>query len=180
VATVATISSSRLDLVSISPEIVDALVEGQRDGAEALLGAALPDAWPQPPDKGFLVLRRDQMRRDPSRQEWLVRALVLRETRELIGTAGFHGPPGVNCTQDRQAVEVGYTVLPPHRRRGYATEAVEALAGFARERGVRKLLASVAPTNEPSLAIVRKLGFVHIGEHWDEQDGLELEFALAI
>jgi RimJ/RimL family protein N-acetyltransferase len=180
VPAVATISSSRLDLVSISPEIVDALIAGRRADVEALLGATLPDGWPQPPDEGFLVFRRDQMHRDPSRQEWLVRALVLRETRELIGHAGYHGPPGVNCTKDEQAVEVGYTVFPPHRRRGYATEAVEALAGFARGRGVRKLLASVAPTNDPSLALVRKLGFAQIGQHWDEEDGLELEFELML
>jgi RimJ/RimL family protein N-acetyltransferase len=180
VTAVATISSSRLDLVSISPEIVDALVGGRRDEAQALLGATLPDYWPQPPDEGFLAFRREQMRRDPARQEWLVRGLVLRETQELIGHAGYHGPPGVNSTNDRQAVEVGYTVFPAYRRRGYATEAVEALAAFARGRGVRKLLASVAPTNDPSLAIVRKLGFVQIGEHWDEHDGLELEFELVL
>ena len=43
---------------------------------------------------------------------------------------------------------------------------------------MRVFVASVAPDNEPSLAIVRKLAFEHVGEHWDEEDGRELEFRL--
>jgi RimJ/RimL family protein N-acetyltransferase len=46
------------------------------------------------------------------------------------------------------------------------------------EKGIGRFIASVAPTNDPSLAIVRKLGFVQTGEQWDEEDGLELVFEL--
>ena len=61
----------------------------------------------------------------------------------------------------------------------YATEAAAALMGWAEGQGVRRFVVSVAPGNEPSLAIVRKLGFVQTGEQWDEEDGLELVFELA-
>ncbi len=47
-----------------------------------------------------------------------------------------------------------------------------------RDAGIRVFVASITPDNEPSLAIVRKLGFVHVGEHWDDEDGRELEFRL--
>jgi len=97
----------------------------------------------------------------------------------VVGHAGFHGPPGVNALGEAGAVELGYTVFPDFRRRGYASEAVAALMRWARrERHVHVFVASVAPDNEPSLAIVRKLGFEHIGEHWDDEDGRELEFRL--
>jgi len=43
-----------------------------------------------------------------------------------------------------------------------------------RERGIHDFVASVAPDNLASLAIVRKLGFVQTGEQWDDEDGLEL------
>jgi hypothetical protein len=34
--------------------------------------------------------------------------------------------------------------------------------------------------NAPSLAIVRRLGFVQTGEYWDDEDGLELVFELDV
>jgi len=36
----------------------------------------------------------------------------------------------------------------------------------------------VAPNNEPSLGLIRKLGFVQTGVQWDEIDGQELVFEL--
>lgn len=97
----------------------------------------------------------------------------------MVGHAGFHGPPGINGLQAGDAVEVGYTVFPEARGRGYAQEAALALMRWAeREHRVRRFVASVAPDNEPSLAIVEKLGFAQIGEQWDAEDGLELVFEL--
>jgi RimJ/RimL family protein N-acetyltransferase len=78
------------------------------------------------------------------------------------------------------SVEVGYTIFPTHRRRGYATEAVRALVEHTRGLGVRRFVASVAPGNEPSLRLVRGLGFVEVGRHWDDEDGEELEFVLEL
>ena len=45
---------------------------------------------------------------------------------------------------------------------------------------ISSFVASVAPDNEPSLAIVHKLGFVRTGEHWDDEDGLEHVFELKV
>jgi ribosomal-protein-alanine N-acetyltransferase len=42
------------------------------------------------------------------------------------------------------------------------------------------VIASIAPDNDPSLAIVRKLGFEQTGEQWDDEDGLELVFQLEL
>jgi [ribosomal protein S5]-alanine N-acetyltransferase len=171
---VAPIRSERLELVSLSPETIDALL------ARSLVGFAVPAGWPDDGDASFLRLRADQMRRSPDWQEWLVRAVVLRGDGEpMIGHAGFHGPPGINGRQAADAVELGYTIFEPWRGRGYATEAAQALIGWARaEHGIGRFIASVAPGNEPSLAIVRKLGFVAAGTQWDEEDGEELVFEL--
>lgn len=163
----------------MSPAFLEATLGGRDDEARALLDAEVPDGWAEGAER-FLRLRLEQLRRDPARQQWLVRALVLREpVRSLVGHAGFHGPPGINGLRRRDAVEVGYTVLPPYRGRGYATEAAAALIRWASaEHGVHHFVASVAPSNEPSLAIVRKLGFVQTGEQSDDEDGLELVFEL--
>jgi ribosomal-protein-alanine N-acetyltransferase len=173
------IASRRLELVSMSPEFLVAVLGDRQEAASRLLGASMPDAWPDAHDRRFLSLRLEQMRREPASREWLVRAIVLREARVMIGHAGFHGPPGTNGPRRSGAVEIGYTIFPEHRGRGYATEAANALVDWARnERGIDEFIASVSPLNEASLAIVRKLGFVQTGDQWDEEDGLELVFRL--
>jgi [ribosomal protein S5]-alanine N-acetyltransferase len=176
---VSTIRSSRLDLVSMSPAFMEALLEGRRDEATALLGAPLPDGWPEEDDEGFLRLRLAQMKSDPPAQQWLVRALILRDAATMAGHAGFHGPPGSHGLGS-DAVELGYTVFSPYRGRGLATETARALIDWGEAQGIRGYVASVAPGNEASLAITRKLGFVQTGEQWDEEDGLELVFELAL
>ena len=174
------ISSERLELVSLSSALLQALLEGRDAEVRPLLGAAPPAGWPDAHDARFLRLRLAQIQREPEVQEWLVRGLVRREGRPaLVGTAGFHGTPGVNGPGIPAAVEVGYTIFPRFRGRGYATEAAKALIAWAREtHGIRHFVASVAPGNAPSLAVVRKLGFVRTGEQWDDEDGLEHVFEL--
>jgi RimJ/RimL family protein N-acetyltransferase len=169
------IATERLELVWLSPEMIEALLDGRRDE----LSFAVPEAWPDDHDRRFLAFRLRQTGEDPGRAPWLVRAIVLPESRTMIGHIGFHGPPGVNARREPEALEVGYTVFPEHRRQGYATEAVRALLAWAREQGVDHFIASVAPQNEPSLRLVRRLGFTEVGRHWDNEDGEELEFELA-
>ena len=174
------IRGERVELVSMTPSAIDALLNGRRDEAAAELGLVLPDGWPDAHDESFLRLRLGQMRARPEVQEWAVRALTfVGDDRRFAGHLGFHGPPGVNALRRSDAVELGYMVLPPYRQRGYATEAVRAMIDWAREeRDIRVFVASIVPDNEPSLALVRRLGFVHVGEHWDEEDGLEHEYVL--
>ncbi len=174
-----TIAAERVALVSLTEQIAAAILEGRRSDAQALGRFALPEDWPDEHDRRFLALRRREMHADPSRTPWLVRAIVLRsEERPMIGHVGFHGPPGTNARHEPRAVEVGYTVFPTYRGRGYASEAVKALVHWARSQGVDHFVASIAPGNAASLALARRLGFREVGRHWDEEDGEELEFEL--
>jgi ribosomal-protein-alanine N-acetyltransferase len=173
------IRTNRLALVPLLPDFLDALLDGRRAEAESALGLELPPDWPDRHDLGFLRLRRDQARADPAREEWLPRAIAL--DGRMIGHIGFHGPPGVNGPEKPGALEVGYTVFEPFRRQGYATEAVVWILRWAQgEHGVRHFVASVGPWNEPSLALVRRLGFRQTGTQWDDEDGEELVFELAV
>jgi [ribosomal protein S5]-alanine N-acetyltransferase len=176
------VTSQRLELVSLSPRFIEALLAGRRDEAAVEGGFTFPESWPDAHDAGFLALRLRQMLERPEIQEWFVYAVVLPEgERPMIGHAGFHGPPGVNAVKAPDAVEVGYSVFEPYRRRGYATEVVRALIDWASsEHDIHRFIASISPGNEPSLALVNRLGFKHIGQHWDEEDGEELEFELRL
>jgi RimJ/RimL family protein N-acetyltransferase len=171
------IRSRRLELVSLSRQVLEALLDGRRGDAEAGLSVPLPTEWLDRELESFLRLRLGQMQRDSESQPWLVYGVVRRRDRRMIGHAGFHGPPG-SWGIGPGKVELGYTILPPYRGRGYATEAAEALMSWAGSQGIRRFVASVSPENQPSLAIVRKLGFVQTGKQWDEEDGLELVFEL--
>ena len=163
----------------MTPEFMGAVLGGRHAEAQEELGAALPAGAIDPAVERFLSRRIEQLRTDPDAQKWLARAMVLREGgREMIGNAGFHGEPGVNSASAPDALEIGYGVLLDHRRQGYASEAVEGLLGWARGEGIHHFVASVSPDNEPSLAIIRKLGFVRTGEHIDPEDGLEHVFEL--
>jgi [ribosomal protein S5]-alanine N-acetyltransferase len=176
------IRSERVDLVSLSLACLKAILAGRRAEAASLAGIAIPAGWPDDHDARFLRLRAEQMQRDPARADWPVYAVALREPgRPMVGHAGFHGPPGINGLRHPDAVEVGYTIFEPYRGNGYATEAARALIGWARdERGISHFIASVAPDNVPSLALVRRLGFVQTGSQWDEEDGEELVFELRL
>jgi ribosomal-protein-alanine N-acetyltransferase len=164
------IETERLRLVPLSEELMEALL----DGGE--LPFAVPPGWPDEHDARFLRLRLRQLRESPERLKWPVCAIVLDGA--IVGHIGYHGPPGANALSAPDAIEVGYTIFPEHRRQGYATEAVRGLLEHARGQGIHRFVASVGPQNEPSLALVRRLGFVEVGRHWDDEDGEELEFEL--
>lgn len=161
----------------MTPEFIEAVLAGRRAAAARLLGVRLPDQFPSNGERRFLGMRLRQMREDTDFRTWCANAVVLDGT--MIGHAGYHGPPGINSTHNPDAVEYGYTIFPPWRGNGYATQAATMLMDLAEERaGIRHFVLAVAPDNEPSLAIVRKLGFVRTGEHWDDEDGLEHVFEL--
>lgn len=166
-----------IELRQMTPEFIEAVLEGRQDEAGRLLGIEVPGEFPSDGEKGFLGLRLRQMREDDRFKTWCPHAVVLGG--QMIGHAGYHGPPGVNSVQAADAVEYGYRIFPAWRGRGFATEACRLLMDQAEAReGIRHFVLSIAPTNEPSLAIARKFGFVRTGEHVDEEDGLEQVFEL--
>ncbi len=164
------IACARFTLVSFTLDFIDALLRHDRAAAECALDVTIPDLdWAESDaDKRFLHFRRDDLVRDPAASPWLARAIVLPET-TMAGHIGFHGPP------DSEGIaEMGYTVFAPYRRQGFAFEAIGAIMAWARGRGVQRFRLSIAPDNEPSLALAAKLGFEHVGVHIDEFDGREI------
>lgn len=78
---------------------------------------------------------------------------------EVIGECGWHGGPDADG-----AVELGYALAPAFRGQGLGTEAVGVLCAWAdTQPGVTTLTARVLPGNEPSVRLLRRLGFVDAG-----------------
>jgi RimJ/RimL family protein N-acetyltransferase len=171
--TVEPIRTERLELVALAPEAIRGLIAGKRDEAERMLGLSLPAEFPNEGDLvGFLPIQLKRMEAEPHRREWMARIIVTKPE-GAVGHCGFHGPPD---TIGR--AEIGYTVFSQFRGRGYAKEAARGLVDWAFEQGEREVYATVSPSNAPSLAVVRRLGFMQVGTQEDEVDGLELVFVI--
>jgi RimJ/RimL family protein N-acetyltransferase len=154
----------------MTPAFIAAVLAGRKEDAEQHLHVLLPDHWPGD-DVRYLELWLKDMSEAKQFAPWRARVITRIGDRTMIGHAGFHGPPN-----EDGMVEIGYTIFPAYRGKGYATEAARRLLDFARELGAKRFRASVSPDNLPSLAIIRKLSMEQIGEQMDEVDGLELVF----
>lgn len=94
--------------------------------------------------------------------------LAVHEGRRLVvGVCSFKGPP-----DERGTVEVAYFTFPSYEGRGYATEMARQLRDLAaREGSVRTVRAHTLPERNASGRILTKLGFQHVGEVVDPEDG---------
>ena len=158
----------------MSLDFLEASLRGDVSTAESLLGLPLPAEWFD--EKWLIDLRLGDLRRDACLQPWLLRAVVLRERNRMVGHIGFHTAPDAEYLRELApgGAELGYTIFPAFRRRGYAREAAEALMRWAREeRAVPSFVVSIRPDNAPSLGLAERFGFRWVGSHIDEIDGLE-------
>ena len=172
-----TLRSQRLELVSMGPALLEALLAGDHVSAAQIGGFQIPNDLIL--RKRTLEMRLRQIRANPEVQPWLLRAIVIRQPQTMCGYIGFHSEPGPEDLRDVAAdgVELGYAVGEPFRRRGFAKEAALTLMRWAFEsHGQRCFVLSIAPNNEASLAMAHSMGFREVGSHIDEEDGIELYF----
>jgi ribosomal-protein-alanine N-acetyltransferase len=152
--------SRRLRLVPATAESVEAeMADPARLGR--LIDAEVPDDWPPETLREALPRYHQWHREHPEWTGWLewygVRLDLAAPV--LCGSAGFHGPP-----DDRGMVEVGYSVLPAHRRRGLATEMVAALVLWARtQSAVCRVEAETTVDNPASIRVLEHVGFRLVG-----------------
>jgi ribosomal-protein-alanine N-acetyltransferase len=155
------LSTPRLELLSATLDLLRAELESPALLAQRL-GAAVPPTWPPQyydPPAVFWTMRRLEAGAAPA--GWYLWYFLLRTSGEplLLGAGGFQGPPA-----EDGSVEVGYSIVPEHHRRGYASEAVAALLAFAFDHGgVRRVLAETLPELAPSIGVLRKRGFAFVG-----------------
>jgi RimJ/RimL family protein N-acetyltransferase len=157
-------------------DVMRAIVDGRSADAADQLGFAIhPDMFGE--DGGAPKHFLGMLQREPNFAPWGPRAIVLADEKLTIGHIGFHTLPNQQYLEEYvgRGVEMGYTVFADYRRRGYASEAITVLAGWAKvEHGVENIVISVDADNRPSLALAEKLGFTKVGEHQDDVDGLEI------
>jgi RimJ/RimL family protein N-acetyltransferase len=127
-------------------------------------------------DSGPLAWRVPQVKADPTSNFWFVRLMVLKESREVIGSTSFHGAP-----DDEGMIEIGLGIDEKFWNQGFATEALIGMWGWVcQQPGVKTLRYTVSPTNIASIKVIAKFGFHHMGQQMDEIDGPEDIYEMSV
>ena len=161
------LGTERLRLVAATPSLVDAEMQGPCVLARHL-EADVPQDWPPPlNDESSIRWLADFFAEHPSAIGWGLWYFLKPgdgEQLEAIGNGGFKGIP-----DDRGTVEIGYSIMEPHQRRGYAPEAVRALIDWAFSHGeVQRIIAHTLVGLRPSIRVLEKCGFVYSGKGTEE------------
>lgn len=163
------VETRRLVLRPVDRTLARALITDRRqagDLAQALLHRDFPDAeltamlpaFAQRLDDAANPALRGTAPVDPG--GWGLWLYVYRPERMVVGAFTFGGPPNASGE-----VQIGYHVVPAHRRRGLTIEAAQALIGWAfNDSRVARVRADCAADNIASVRTLEKLGFSPLGD----------------
>lgn len=149
------IQSSRLNLIAATTDLIKKDIAGRQFLAEAL-GVNVPESWPPelygPRAMQFSLTQLG----DASEQGWSFWYLVTADAAgELAGICDFKGRPDASGS-----VEIAYSILDCYQRRGFATEAVVRLVGWAFSHyNVNEVCAETLPHLTQSIRVLEKNGF---------------------
>lgn len=153
------IHTARLDLIAAMPASARAAANNERDRLAELLNARVPPEWPPEVMADAQEWMATKLEGDPASAGHWLWYVVAREGRVLVGSAGYTGPP-----RDGR-IGVGYSILDAYQRRGYASEAVQALVDRAfADPAVRSIIGETFPHLTPSIGVLEKCGFAFLGK----------------
>ncbi|MGV3525416.1 MAG: GNAT family N-acetyltransferase [Candidatus Sericytochromatia bacterium] len=94
---------------------------------------------------------------------------------EIPGVTDFAGFVGLHIPKDSlpfsPCVEIGWRLAQAHWGRGYATEAARAALDFGfHSLDLEEIVSFTAVVNQPSIAVMQKLGMRHTGFDFDHPD----------
>jgi ribosomal-protein-alanine N-acetyltransferase len=157
-----TIKSQRLELVFGNLEFAQAEVFA-KEKIQEILQAEVPDNWPPPLndlDSAKYFLNFVEGNPDnPEYSAWYI-ILVEQGIKRAIGNIGFKGLPDESGT-----IEIGYSIMENHQRKGYASEAVALLVSWAfNQPKVERVIAETLVNGLPSQKVLKNNGFILEGK----------------
>ncbi|MBA2595071.1 MAG: GNAT family N-acetyltransferase [Chloroflexia bacterium] len=159
--------SRRLEFRPLTIAAIEALIAGDRGMLEAATGATFPLPLAAPPGMDHaLPTMRDTLRDDPASTFWGPFLLVVRESGEAVGSAGFlvQSARGGNH-------ELGYSVYAPFQRQGIASEAAAALVAWAlAQPGLSGVRATIPPGHVASQRVAANAGLHPTGRMETDPD----------
>ncbi len=148
-------ASPRLQFRPLTIEAIEALIAGDHQALEAETLATFPEPLAAPPEMDHaLPAMRDSLRDDPESAFWGPFLIVLPESGEAVGSAGFVS----QSSRDGQR-ELGYSVYASFQGRGLASEAASVLIAWAlAQSGTRSVRATIPPWHVASQGVAGRSG----------------------
>ena len=153
------IETTRLRLVPVTLDAIEAVLDHDKPRAEAIVGAAFPDQWPNDDlvALGF-PYSRQALRAAPDIRLWGDSLVLLKDEPRVVGSVVFHGHPSDGIA------EVAYSIEESSRCRGFAAEAVGACVEWALGHPtIAAVQATTFPWHFASLGVIRRVGMVQVG-----------------
>jgi [ribosomal protein S5]-alanine N-acetyltransferase len=156
------IATSRLSLISITPEMLRAEQAGEGRLGE-LIRCVIPTNWPhenwEPHVYDFMLT---QLEEHPDQLGWhrYVGLTSPDGFRTLIGSLG-----GFTKAGHPSECEIGYGMLPQFEGQGFTTEGARALIEYLREdERIESVIAHTFPSIPASIRVMEKCGMVFDGD----------------
>jgi RimJ/RimL family protein N-acetyltransferase len=150
------IETERLLLVPYTYDLVAATLQG-KEKLEKVLGYGVSTEWPNSKYLKRIPAKKTKLEKNPESSIWS-RIVIEKESGTLIGDIGCKGGPDSNGI-----VEIGYSIVPSVRNKGYATEMVIGLTKWLYNHpSITKIIAECLESNEPSAKVLEKSGFKRV------------------
>jgi RimJ/RimL family protein N-acetyltransferase len=171
-----TVRTDRLEIIPLSADAIDALLQGDDRRLRSLTGAEFPQPVAPPPYMAdSLPVVRDRLRASNQETEWWNWLIVRQDGREAVGSVAFGGRPDAGG-----AVLIGYAMYPAREGQGYATEAVRAMVDWAFAQPGVKVVRALAPVwNTPAVHVAEKIGMRPVASDEDDEIGEVLVYEMA-
>jgi [ribosomal protein S5]-alanine N-acetyltransferase len=160
-------ASPRLEFRPLTIAAIEALITGVREALEAETRAVFPEPLSAPPEMDHaLPAMRDSLRDDPKSTFWGPFLIVLAQTGEAVGSAGF-----VTQSSRDGHRELGYSVYPSFQGQGIASEAASALVTWAlAQPGTCSVRATIPHWHVASQRVAARAGLHRTGRMATDPD----------
>jgi ribosomal-protein-alanine N-acetyltransferase len=147
-----TLETRHLTLIPFAFEMKKIVMNDKAKLAE-IIGVRVPEHWPGPDLTEALLFFLEEMEKNPTSSIW-DGIIIHTADNVIIGDMGFIGGP-----DETGVVEIGYSIIPEYRNRGYATEMAQALIRWAfQQQEIKAVIASCLYDNIGSIKVLEKVG----------------------
>ena len=164
------IESERLRMIPLTHKLLQ-LLHTNRQTMELALGLnisnpQISDFYKKEIDDAMVNFWLPKTLANPEAYKWYTNwEVILKSANMSVGGIGFNGEPN-----GKGEAETGYMINQQQQNKGYATEALQLLSGWAfAQKNIKVIIVLTYMDNLPSMRILHKCGFEEVEK---DKDGL--------